>query len=92
MNSLATSWDSQPKIAEIINLDSYLRPKSTLPLFRQPWYLANQSSPTSSTVSFEEIGLRRALSNFASYLIENSKDIEPQYVRIVEENFWDLLA
>lgn len=33
-----------------------------------------------------------AESSFAAYLIENSKDIEPQYVRIVEENFDDLLA
>lgn len=46
----------------------------------------------SSMTGFEEIGLRKALSQFASYLIENSRDIEPEYVKIVEENFWDLLA
>ncbi len=92
MNNPATSWDSKPSLAEIINLAHYLPPKNARPFIRQPWHFENQSSPTSSTVSFEEIGLRRALSNFASYLIENSKDIEPEYVRIVEENFWDLLA
>ena len=27
-----------------------------------------------------------------NYLICNSKDIEPEYVRIVEEHFWNLLA
>lgn len=62
------------------------------PLIRQPWYFENQSTPTASTLSFEGIQLQRALSKFASYLIENSRDIEPEYVKIVEENFWDLLA
>ncbi len=92
MNSLAARWDSQPNFAEIINLAPYLSPTSTGPLIRQPWCLADQTSLTASTISLAELDLHRALSNFASYLIENSRDIEPEYVRIVEENFWDLLA
>lgn len=95
MNNPTTNWNSQPNLAEIINLTHFLPPKSVLPITWQswqPWQYENQSSLTSSTVSLEEIGLGRALANFASYLIENSKNIEPEYVKIVEENFWDLLA
>lgn len=62
------------------------------PLIRQPWYFENQSTPTASTLSFEGIQLQRTLSKFSSYLIEKRRDIEPEYVKIVEENFWDLLA
>lgn len=91
-NIYAATWDSQPDFGKTNRFTPRSSPKNNGPLIRQPWYFANQSSPTASTISFEEIGLRKALSQFASYLIENSRDIEPEYVKIVEENFWDLLA
>jgi hypothetical protein len=92
MNNIVARWNSQPNLAEIINFTHFLSPTSAGPLDRQPWYFEDQTSLTASTISFSELNLHRVLSNFASYLIENSRDIEPEYVRIVEENFWDLLA
>lgn len=32
------------------------------------------------------------LEEFSDYLYNNLKDLDPEFVKIVEENFWDLLA
>jgi len=91
-NPYADTWDNYTDRIMVTRSMLGISKPINGPLIRQPWYFENQSTPTASTLSFEGIQLQRALSKFASYLIENSRDIEPKYVKIVEENFWDLLA
>ena len=58
-----------------------------------PYLVQMLIAPTASTVVYSDAQPSDNLvTEFARHLISNSQDLDPEFVNVVEEDFWDLLA
>lgn len=80
-------------VADLLkNLQQPIEPPSGC-IYGAPYLIPLNVALTSTTLKqVDPEFLSSLVSHFASYLLRNSQDLEPEFVRVVEEDFWELLA